>query len=168
MGILTVSAQFGLPTWLCGKETAFQCRRCCRCRINPWIGKIPWRRKWQPTPVFLPGKSHGQRSLAGYSPWGHKRFWHGLVTKQQHSKDTLPLWSATITEITDSQKKSRCLRLTALFVYNLERLDSRIHWLRHKSNLLPREHFKSQPRISLGSSFSDKQPSHVKPCLHVH
>ena len=37
-----------------------------------WVRKIPWRRKWQPTPVFLPGKSHGQRSLAGYSPWGHK------------------------------------------------------------------------------------------------
>ena len=36
---------------------------------DPWVGKIPWRRKWQPTPVFLPGKSHGQRSLAGYSPW---------------------------------------------------------------------------------------------------
>ena len=37
-----------------------------------WVGKIPWRRKWQPTPVFWPGKSHGQRSLKGYSPWGHK------------------------------------------------------------------------------------------------
>ena len=36
------------------------------------VGKISWRRKWQPTPVFLPGKSHGQRSLAGYNPWGHK------------------------------------------------------------------------------------------------
>ena len=36
------------------------------------LGKIPWRRKWQPTPVFLPGKSHGQRNLAGYSPWRHK------------------------------------------------------------------------------------------------
>ena len=35
-----------------------------------WVGKIPWRRKWQPTPVFWPGKSHGQRSLKGYSPWG--------------------------------------------------------------------------------------------------
>ena len=43
----------------------------CLC-LNSWIGKIPWRRKWQPTPVFLPGKSHGQRSLAGYSPWGRK------------------------------------------------------------------------------------------------
>ena len=43
-----------------------------RRRFNPWVKKILWRRKWQPTPVFLPGKSHGQRSLAGYSPWGHK------------------------------------------------------------------------------------------------
>ena len=40
--------------------------------FDPWVGKIPWRRKWQPTPVFLPGKPHGQRSLVGYSPWGHK------------------------------------------------------------------------------------------------
>ena len=44
--------------------------------FNPWVGKIPWRRAWQPTPVFLPGKSHGQRSLAGYSPWGCKRVGH--------------------------------------------------------------------------------------------
>jgi len=41
-----------------------------RCGFNPWVGKIPWRRRWQP--LFLPGKSHGQRSLASYSPWGHK------------------------------------------------------------------------------------------------
>ena len=41
---------------------------------------IPWRRKWQPTPVFFPGKSHGQRSLAGYNPWGHKRVEHDLAT----------------------------------------------------------------------------------------
>ena len=39
---------------------------------NPWTGKIPWRRKWQPTPVFLPREFHGQRSLAGHSPWDHK------------------------------------------------------------------------------------------------
>ena len=47
----------------------------CQCRslgFDPWIGNIPWRRKWQPSPVFLPGKPHGQRSLAGYSPWGPK------------------------------------------------------------------------------------------------
>jgi len=40
--------------------------------FDPWVGKIPWRRKWQSTPVFLPGKSHGQRNLVGYSPWHHK------------------------------------------------------------------------------------------------
>ena len=57
----------GLPRWFSGKELAWQCRRH---RFDPWIRKIPWRMKWQPTPVFLPGKSHGQRSLMGYSPWG--------------------------------------------------------------------------------------------------
>ena len=49
---------------------------------NLWVGMIPWKRKWQPTPVFLPGKSHGQRSLAGSSPWGRKRVRHDLATKQ--------------------------------------------------------------------------------------
>ena len=43
-----------------------------RSRFDPWIRKIPWRWEWQPNPVFLPGKSHGQRSLEGYSPWSHK------------------------------------------------------------------------------------------------
>ena len=55
-----------------GKESTCQCRRCKRCGFNPWVRKISWRRKWHHTPVFLPGKFHGQRSLAGYSPWGHK------------------------------------------------------------------------------------------------
>ena len=45
------------------------CLQCRRRRFSPWGRKIPWRRKWQPTPVFLPGKSHGQRSLVGYSHW---------------------------------------------------------------------------------------------------
>ena len=44
-----------------------------RLRFNTWVGKIPWRRKWQPTPVFLSEKSHGQRSLPGYSPWSRKK-----------------------------------------------------------------------------------------------
>ena len=47
--------------------------QCRRPGFDPWGRRIPWRKKWQPTPVFLPGKSHGQRSLAGYSPWGHKK-----------------------------------------------------------------------------------------------
>ena len=73
----------GLPRWLRGKESACQCKRY---GFNSWIGKIPWRRKWQPTPVFLPRKSHGQRSLAGYSPWGCKRVGHNLATRQQHTR----------------------------------------------------------------------------------
>ena len=60
-----------LPRWLSGKRTHLQCRRC---GFNPWVWKIPWRRRWQPTPVFLPGKSHGQRSLReGLQPLGSKR-----------------------------------------------------------------------------------------------
>ena len=59
----------GLPRWLSGKKSACQCRRL---GFDPWVRKICWSGKWQPTPVFLPGKSHGQRSLAGYSPRGHK------------------------------------------------------------------------------------------------
>ena len=49
------------------------CLQCGRPGFDPWVGKIPWRRKWQPTPVLLPGKFHGPRSLVGYSPWGHKQ-----------------------------------------------------------------------------------------------
>ena len=48
------------------------CLQCGRPGFDIWVGKIPWRRKWQPTPVFLTGESPGQRSLAGYSPWGRK------------------------------------------------------------------------------------------------
>ena len=56
-----------------GKEPACQCRRRRRRRFNPHLGKIPWRRAWQPTPVFLPGESLGQRSQVGYGPQGHKK-----------------------------------------------------------------------------------------------
>ena len=69
----------GLPQRLSGKESTCQRRRP---GFDPWVRKIPWRRKWQPTPVFLPGKSHGQRSLAGYSPWGCKG---SDTTERRHS-----------------------------------------------------------------------------------
>ena len=82
----------GLPRWLSGKEPACQCRRR---RFYPWIGKIPWRRKWQPAPVFLPGKSRGQRSLAGYSSRGRKIVEHDLATKQQQQKGDYSSSSAT-------------------------------------------------------------------------
>ena len=62
----------GFPGGASGKEPACQCSRHKRCRFDPWVGKVPYRRTWPPTPVFLPGESYGQRSLEGYSPGGHK------------------------------------------------------------------------------------------------
>ena len=70
----------GLPWGLSSKEYTCQCRRC---GFSPWVRKNPWRRKWQPTPVFLSGKFHGERSLMGYSPLGDIKLRYDLVTKQQ-------------------------------------------------------------------------------------
>ena len=61
-----------LPGWLSGQEPACQGRRRKRCGSNPWVEKILWRRKWQPSPVLLPGEPHRQRSLAGSMPRGPK------------------------------------------------------------------------------------------------
>ena len=61
-----------LPRCASGKESTCQCGRRERGRFDPWVRKIPLSRKWQHTPVYLLGKSHGQRSLVGYSPWGQK------------------------------------------------------------------------------------------------
>ena len=74
------------PRRLSGKEPVCQCRRP---RFDPWVRKIPRRRKWQATPVFLPGKSHGQRSLAGYHPWSRKE----LDTTEQPSMHMDFQWS---------------------------------------------------------------------------
>ena len=69
--------------------------------FDPWVGKIPWRREWQPTPVFLPGKSHGQKSLVGYRSWGHKesdtteQLTHYFPVKESsglHSVCPCPMW----------------------------------------------------------------------------
>ena len=62
----------GLPGGGSSKEPTCLCRKHKRCRFNPWVEKIPWRRKWQPTPVLLTGESHRWRSLVGYRPWVHK------------------------------------------------------------------------------------------------
>ena len=58
------------------KESTCQCRRLKRCGLDPWVRKIPWRRKWQPAPVLLPGEAHGQRGLVGYS--------HGVTESRTH------------------------------------------------------------------------------------
>ena len=72
----------GFPRWLSGKESACQCRRR---EFDPWVGKIPWRRVWQPTPVFssLVWKIPWTEEPGGLSLWGHKTVRHDLATKQQ-------------------------------------------------------------------------------------
>ena len=67
-----LSSLEGFPSGAAGEEPTCQYRRLKRCGFDPWVRKLSWRREWQPTPVLLPGKSHGQRSLAGYRPWSHK------------------------------------------------------------------------------------------------
>ena len=90
----------GLPWWLSSKEPACQYRRC---RFNPWVGKVSWRRKWQPAPVFLPGESHGQRSLAGYSSG---------VAESQTRPSTGSSWAASTT----LQSYSLYLFFTTIFL----------------------------------------------------
>ena len=75
--------KLGLPRWLSAKEPTGQCKRP---RFDPWVEKIPWRREWQPTPVFMPGESDRQRSLAGCTPSGCKRVRHNWSTKTRSVK----------------------------------------------------------------------------------
>ena len=81
----------GIPGGSAVKNPAYQCRRHRRCGFDPWVRKIPWRRKRQPTPVSLPGKSHEQRSLVGYSPGDCKELDKTEAT--QHSTHKGPLYS---------------------------------------------------------------------------
>ena len=87
-----------LPGGASGKEPACQCKKSKRHVFHPWAEKIPWRMKWQPTPVSLPGESHGQRSYsqteASYSPWGPKEsdMTEQLTKQQQTLSEGLPRW----------------------------------------------------------------------------
>ena len=78
--IVSWSHKHKLSWWCSDKEYTCRSRRH---RFDPWVGKISWRKRWQSMPVFLPGKFHWERSLAGYSPRDRKRVGHDLVTKQQ-------------------------------------------------------------------------------------
>ena len=83
-------------------SSSSQCRRHRRCKFDRWVEKIPWRRKWQPTLVFLPGKSCGQRNLMSYSPWGCKESdttkWQSLHTRMHklHRKPVVRFWRSFI------------------------------------------------------------------------
>ena len=79
----TSNVKDGLPRWISGKESTCQWKRL---RFNPWVRKIPWRRKWQPTPVLLPEKSRGQMSLVGLKSSGSRRVRRDSATKQQQQQ----------------------------------------------------------------------------------
>ena len=73
-----------LPRWLSDKESACQCKRLRRQAFDPWVGKIPWRREWQPTPVFLPGKIPWTEESGGLQSMGSQRVRHNCATKHAH------------------------------------------------------------------------------------
>ena len=79
------SSFWGFQGGASAKEPACQCRRCKRNGFNPWVKKIPWKRAWQPSLVFLLGESSEQRSLADYSPWGCKELDTTEVTQHMHT-----------------------------------------------------------------------------------
>ena len=92
----------GLPRWHSGKESPWECRRLKRQGFDLWVGRIPWRRKWQPTPVFLPGKFHGQRSLV---LWGCKE---SDTTEHAHTHIFITLESIPSNQIAESHGNSMC------------------------------------------------------------
>ena len=90
---LTPKESLDFPGGVSRKEPVYQCRRLKRHGFDPWVGKIPWRRSWQPTPVFLPAESYGQRSLVDYSPWGHKE--SDMTEVTQHTRRQRELISSS-------------------------------------------------------------------------
>ena len=93
---LFINGRVGLPRDS-AENNLLQCRSHRRHRFDPWVGKIPWRRAWLPTPIFLPGESHEQRSMAGYSPEGCKELDTTEVTEHIPSGYLLALASGLIT-----------------------------------------------------------------------
>ena len=106
------------------------CLQCGRPRFDPWIGKMLWRRKWQPTPVFLPGKSHGQRSLAGYSSWERKE---SDMTEQHrfHFLNSLVWWASQILSVA-----CWSFKLYLFYLYSTSRWSKSFWW---KKNFLLRK-----------------------------
>ena len=74
-------------------------------QLQPWVGQIPWRKAWQPTAIFLPGESHGQRSLAGYSPWGRKESDTTEATEYTHKLRDI-YWDALKIQVLDSSEQT--------------------------------------------------------------
>ena len=114
-----------------GKIPTCHCRRRKRRRFDSWVKKIPWRRAWQPTPVSLPGESHGQRSLAGYSPWGRK-------SRTQLSNYT------TTTTITRFRLKVECFAVLPCSVASVMSDSLQPHGLSPASLLSPWDFFRAR------------------------
>ena len=129
----------GFPGGFYGKKKkpTCQCRRLWRPGFAPWVRKILWRRKWQPTPVFLPGEFHGQRSLPGCSPWGH-RVRHNWVTEHTGTDRNNRL-SRLIDRQTDRQTRDMpvfaLLFLHPSYFLEFRSLSSHPCWCRNKNSL---------------------------------
>ena len=110
---------------LSGSDSKSVCLQCRRLEFNPWVGKISWRRKWQRTPVFLPGKSHGRRSMVGYSPRGCKELdtterLHSLTHSLTHSLILCIPYSlskAYTTDNIDLILSRRCYMHVKIFIF---------------------------------------------------
>ena len=100
----------GLPWWPSGEESTCQCRRHW---VNPWVGKIPPKNKWQPTPAFWLGKSHGQSSLTGYSAWGCKRAECDLAIKQQQQNPRVARGRGKDNWGREREKETQCCALVS-------------------------------------------------------
>ena len=136
----------GIPRWCSGKVSTCQCRRHRRCGFDPWVRKVLWRRKWQPTPVFLPGKFHGQKNLVVYSPRGHKESdtTGQLSTHPLGTNKTIFLSGKNNRSSVISRKKTQLKLIQAL-----------------KKKLLQGDHFelmtRKAPRFSQGREWTSRQ-----------
>ena len=112
-----LESEHSLTGAVSGQSPACQCRRRKRRGFNPWIRKIPWRRTWQSTPVFLPGVPHGWRCLVGYSPWGPKASNMTEVNERtcsqtsQRQRQTSSQWVLLLaTHLSDNIRDAMCCR----------------------------------------------------------
>ena len=116
---------YRLPWWLVGEELACQCRKR---KFNPWVRKFPCRRKWQPTPASLPGKSYGQRNLSGYSPCGGTEA--DTTTQWLNKSNKIHMQLIARQKIKDNYKTDKHLLL--VWLCNCYSLNTIISWLVNK------------------------------------
>ena len=137
---------FWIPDpWPCMTQTHFSCKSFALLnfrvhkniyatkKCDPWVGKIPWRRAWQPTRVFLPGESQRQKSLAGYSPWGHKEsdMTEQLSTAQisrKKNESKLPVCIFIFSRLNNHNRITSNFKAFSLYVNFLKIYNTRNFW----------------------------------------